>query len=864
MPIAWDNEPQKVQWDDDAKVQWDNDGPIHDIAENIGKPAIGILKATGNTLLDGISYLNRPAQALMVGARDAYRTLSQDPQALLDAARNNSLPTLLSESGAAGDFASGAKKGFLGQDATSTQQAIPEDIRKENPGLSGIAGFAGDVAVDPLTYTSFGVVPAVKHIGKALSKIDMPNTAFGKALNVNFGDLRTAKQIEGKYRDLVKGQTDDVLRQSKEYQARLESVSKETGIPLDELKARIVNEAEVRRGEIDPIADEAVELIGKNAEQIQAEKNAGIKIDERDGYFPHVLTKEGRSAVSKENFKDFFRKNNRQHASTKQRKLEGTVAEINSQRIYGTKKFFYDDPVIAQAVRDVRHAQAIGSTKFIDDVSESLGKTDDAPAHFVESKAKPGIKFDPDVAKLIDSTHAKISDPEELSKFLKVYDGAQNWWKQWSLGARPAYHARNVIGNMWNNYLADVGPLSYKDASRVQSLAARNKLNGMVAGKPMAELVKEARERGVLSSGQYSTDIVEETTKVVERESAKFKPSKLITPSTNNAILRAGFKGGQVLENNARLAHFIDRIKKGDSYEDAAASTKKYLFDYGDLSDVEREVFKRVAPFYTWSRKNIPLQVEALLTKPGKINKVNIAKNQFHQQEEPPDEDSVPDYLKDAGPIYVGSEGETKTAKTLAGYLPLMDVNKVLNPVDLGVGMVSPLLKEPVEQAYNYDSFYRKNIDRYEALAKLGVNARESKDWLGVKMPSRLAKLSRNLIMLNELDRLNPGDVFGNKAGKRSFGLDREYKIGPFAIGTTRESRNDLEEAMRWTQYAVGVRPYKVDEEAGKLRNLYAAKRELIQLKSYFKQAARKGNTREQQEAMAALQEAIDKIEARE
>jgi len=557
----------------------------------------------------------------------------------------------------------------------------------------------------------------------------------------------------------------------------------------------------------------------------------------------------------------FFRKNNKQHASTKQRKLEGTVAEINAKRLYGTSKFFYDDPVIAQAVRDVRHAQAMGSAKFLEDVKATLGKTDDAPEHFVESKAMPGVKFDPDVAKLVDTTHQKLSDPEELARFLKTYDAAQNWWKQWSLGARPAYHARNVAGNMWNNYLADVSPLSYKDASRVQYLMTRNKVHGKVAGRPMAEVVKEARERGVLSSGQYSTDIVEETTKIVERDTAKLKPSDFVTLSTRNKILRGGFRAGQSLENNARLAHFIDRLVKGDNYEQAALSVKKYLFDYGDLSEFERKALKRVAPFYTWSRKNIPLQIEALITKPGKFNKITIAKNQFHQNVEPPDEENVPDYLKDAGPIYTGKEGDQFVTKTLAGYLPLMDVNKVANPVDLGVGMVSPLLKEPVEQAYNYDSFFRKNIDRYAALQKLGINQRESKDWLGVKMPARMAKLARNIIMLNEIDRLNPGGVFGTKEGKRSFGLDKEYKLGPFSIGTTRESRNDLEETLRWTQYASGIRPYKVDEESGEIRRRYAARKELIQLKSYLKQAARKGNTREQQEAMKALEEAIAAIE---
>lgn len=40
-----------------------------------------------------------------------------------------------------------------------------------------------------------------------------------------------------------------------------------------------------------------------------------------------------------------------------------------------------------------------------------------------------------------------IRGEKELSKFLKMYDDVQNAWKAWTLGVRPAYHTRNLVGN---------------------------------------------------------------------------------------------------------------------------------------------------------------------------------------------------------------------------------------------------------------------------------------------------------------------------------------------------------------------------------------------------------------------------------
>lgn len=87
---------------------------------------------------------------------------------------------------------------------------------------------------------------------------------------------------------------------------------------------------------------------------------------------------------------------------------------------------------------------------------------------------------------------------------------------------------------------------------------------------------------------------------------------------TENFVLEMNRKFGRFLEDNAKLTHFITKMRQGASPEEAMWSVKKYLFDYADLTTFERDVMKQVIPFYTWMRKNIPLQFQAIMNNPGR------------------------------------------------------------------------------------------------------------------------------------------------------------------------------------------------------------------------------------------------------
>ena len=849
--------------------------PLTVTKELINKTGIpNALKKTGNKFLDIIQYADAPRNALFQGFKEV-------------------------PFGGQGDVVGEAKKGLLMETHGSTQEFIPKSFQAEHPVLSAIGGMVGDIATDPLTYapSSIFTIPA-RAIGRAakITKLINPvsrlanDSTLLRWLNVYVGDSKKAKEIAGQYKDYKNSVRYRGVEDAKLFNQEIEVLAEQMGVPVATLKADITKNVEQgASGVTEGMRNIETKLVQRNKEMLDLEQELGVKIgDLGPTYMAHILTPEGGRAVGANEIKEYFSlRPSTAHPSAEMRKLEGSVAEINAQRIYGTSELFYDDPVIIQGVRELRHAMVVGGKKYLDDVQTLGVPVEQAPEGYRSIKGITGVSFDPDVAEVIEHQFDIISDPGELDKALQAFDGAQRWWKMWSLGARPAYHFRNLVGNFWNSYLGGLkNPQRYQDAAQLQYMAETGKIEGQLVGKDAQELFAAARDHGVLGKGQYHADIPTEIAKDLpggkDAKSFLAKAWKY-TGSTDNPLLQAGFKFGGGVESNARLALFLDQVKKGASYEDAAKHVKKYLFDYEDLSPVERDVFKRVVPFYTWSRKNIPLQVEALATQPDRIQKINIVRNNIERGSDKPDQENVPEYIKQTGPVYIGKSKEEDVSRvfTLMNYLPLMDVGRIVAPSEF-VNMMSPFMKAPLEYFTNYDRFRDQEIEQYKG---------QTTDFLGVRMPVHLAHVARNLIMLNEIDRANPGNVFGKstydaetetRTRTNSFGMgaeqtltvpgiglrkgseeDKYLQIGDmkFGVGTPREERTDLSGSSRLLQYLFGFRLYNVNEGSNEIRNIRAFEGDIRKLKTLLSSAARQNKTREMEELSVALDQAANAFE---
>jgi len=239
-----------------------------------------------------------------------------------------------------------------------------------------------------------------------------------------------------------------------------------------------------------------------------------------------------------------------------------------------------------------------------------------------------GAKIPTDIANAALKTFQVFQKPEEMKQvgnFFTKYNALMRFWVTIPF---PGYHVRNVAGNVFNSWLAGMSnPSYYGEAARLQKLAKSALLNPQGASDEATKalaLVRKASDLGAMDATiiQEAIDLAD----MAGSQKAKAIGQSLLTPGGTTPYIGGMARMGHWLENNAKLALFLDGVRsKGMTYSDAAERVKKYLFNHGDLSRFEKDTLRKWAFFYSWQRKNIPLQFERLFADPRRMRAAGFA-----------------------------------------------------------------------------------------------------------------------------------------------------------------------------------------------------------------------------------------------
>ena len=431
----------------------------------------------------------------------------------------------------------------------------------------------------------------------------------------------------------------------------------------------------------------------------------------------------------------------------------------------------------------------------------------------------------PEKARVLEGRWKTVAQPEETAKQLSdLYKAYESAWKRYTLFLFPEYHVRNVIGDIWMGWMhgwkpQQIGKDMY-DAARIQSKAGKSRkiktaLYGDVNGET---LIKTARDYGVIGTGQLSE--IDDILAPINSEKGKSIMKKVKEHAWD---LKVPMKISETLENNRRLALFIRKLKDGDTYEEAANSVAKTLYDYGDITPFERDVMRRAFPFYTWMRKNLPAQVENLVRRPGKVAAMPKIKGAFEgAQEDTPPEETRPDWMRREFSIYTGRGDDGKSNFAMLGsYLPTADLFRLgSSPEDAVAGLTSsltPPVKVAAELATNRDFFRDRPIDtlREEGEWSDLLWGNERTNYLGMNMPTTVQRLSELLPFTRALataDRMNPGGIFDEYA--------------PTADGQTRPYHDEMSAFQNALKFTTGLKNYPVDLEREAMYRLLDLRRD--------------------------------------
>jgi len=369
-----------------------------------------------------------------------------------------------------------------------------------------------------------------------------------------------------------------------------------------------------------------------------------------------------------------------------------------------------------------------------------------------------------EVAKHLSRAYSMHFDEKAISDLVKMTDRMTAWWKAFATAVRPGFHIRNEISNLWQMYLGGVR----STAPAIQAFLAMTGKPEAVAnvGRYTAKEALDLADRwGMRKTGFIGSDIDE----LVKR---RMEPSANLL-SLSGPVVRAGSAIGTAFEDHAKVTMFFDQLAKGADPAAAAMHVQKYLFDYSDLTAYEKTFFRRLIPFYTFTRKSIPLALETIVTRPGVPAALGKAQQEGRANVEDPIRNQfVASWIKEGLGVPVRSSGGQTEFFLLKGWIPLAELAKI--DVQEVFGMLHPAVKAPIELAMNRSVFTGRPIERYPG---------QKEKLVGVPMSAQTAHLLKNLVFVQEIDRLffqNPVSLAGTPAmalGFRTYAQDKVIQM---------------------------------------------------------------------------------------
>ena len=440
-----------------------------------------------------------------------------------------------------------------------------------------------------------------------------------------------------------------------------------------------------------------------------------------DNYLRHVLTEKGRKYV-KSKGSDFMNslskplRVNLKAGNT--RTYRKSIEEINKEmRAKVGGDMFETDAFKSLAYRYSESIKAIDTYDFLKGVEgvESKYGIKALPGEtsrfvkgmkYVESKNKllEGTLLPEAIARNVDDTLNVLTGDKATKAFLKGYDNLLNFWKGSVTGWFPAFHTRNFIGGAFNNWLAGLNPKYYAMGVELQKDLKKggNKIWISSAGESFTsnQLIKIIKETGAINQPGM-IDVMKEV-------------EDIVSPSVFKKLGNAPKNVMEAVENNLRIPLFMDRfLGRGYSAADSAKDVFKFHFDYTPegLTNFERNWMRRIIPFYTWTRNNIPLQIEQMVKQPGKYAVFPKLQDDIGGKIGEEEFQDLPEWMKEMLVIRVGEQGGN--ALWLQLNLPLEDISDL--PVDSRgvknlVSMMSPILKLPLELVTNKNLFFGTDI----------------------------------------------------------------------------------------------------------------------------------------------------------
>lgn len=352
-----------------------------------------------------------------------------------------------------------------------------------------------------------------------------------------------------------------------------------------------------------------------------------------------------------------------------------------------------------------------------------------------------GLKDMEDIAKYVKNNGGKMAinkdilrlveigtDQKQTKGLVRLYDQYLNFFKRNKV-LSPSFQINNLLGNSSNMFLAGINPTKQAELFP-EALNIMNKSDDLMrkAANGIELTTKEQKMldiwNGFIDAGfgdpksltaMQLADMPESLKKYFTGEK-EFKNVKdfLIDglPYLNN-------KMNNTMDTMSRLATFIEGYRNPKfldrlGVESAGEAVRKVLFDPTEMTDFERNVMKRIMPFYTFTKKNLAFQFDNLSRNGSQYSKLIRGYDRLLDAATGDNSENVSSWLKDNLYIPIPVLGEDGSYKVIRGSLPFGNIIDTLeNPMSSFVNLSSPAIRMPIELANNMNSFTGREIEKF-------------------------------------------------------------------------------------------------------------------------------------------------------
>lgn len=371
-----------------------------------------------------------------------------------------------------------------------------------------------------------------------------------------------------------------------------------------------------------------------------------------------------------------------------------------------------------QMVENLKQMRSADGTEFLTDKPTRIHteKLDNLPGFDKRVYAEPATK------RVLENYFGTFDSQTGMDVALEGFDKVMGVWKGLVTGAGPGavrYHARNAVDDTLRMMLdgANMKTLhkDFKAADdfmgAIEEMVEKGDRAVLENFKPTGELKEYMNEMGFENPVEMweefkKTDVLGDAGRAVEEVGIRHGDEGLLK--------RIATADGRTLtwESKRRLAYFMNKHRDTGSMATATEAVRRTMFNYNELSRTEREVFRRVMPFYSFVRKNLEFQMNTMIHHPDRYSKLINALDALQAAAIGPDRsdwEAMPDWMsKDRFGMPVGTtdDGTMRVLSTLGlSFEELADLESY--------GLISslnPLLKMFIETQTGKSTFQDRDI----------------------------------------------------------------------------------------------------------------------------------------------------------